>query len=733
MNVRAVELKPLFWKPRLDAFGLTALVVLLAAFVSASYFPGIEYDPDRFYHFAVSRIYAAGGFPATLPQAEDIGWGQAFAEKEYLFHVLSGFAWRLGGESGVIVFYRILFALLVTSLGYTLARAAKKPWLLPVASAVIVVCCAQFASRMNMLRPHVFAILLMTWQLMAWRSQRWKLAAILGALYVLAYHAFYIPLTISGIFIVCWWLAGRDVSRPLAWTILSIAAGIVVNPAFPQNIATGVMVLQIATQRTEAIPEYFFGQELHLLNSTQLLIHHGFVLFLPLALIFLFARNRTLDLRGLLGARDLREPEIVATLVTATAFSGLMFLTPRAFEIAVPAGIIAVATLAGRRESTGFRLVTVFLVAFAMFHIKGSVDRIQAAARLNKGVPAASESIRSALSVIPENQSLKVFNWSWWVSPFILYHRPDLKFIDLLDPTFLQKKSPEMSRLRLAVFEDRESDPWYVVRNVFHADYVMIPPSITGRWTTDPHFSLVKNMDAATDAGRDAVADQYAFSTFKVAKDRIGRFVSRGRTGTGVVNLPFEKVLEGTIHREDIALQGGYPKIESKDTPEAPELVFIDTFKSYASGQNDGKTKSTEIDPLRQSLCTRVLVDPAEIQRVVMAAGRVDYLGIGGGSWTGAWVNGRGVYQAENPFAPKLVDMLIDLRSLDMASIQSIEAVACTKPTSNRAGLAISLWSHADLTSHCGQIRDARQNREWLMTGNEHRECLGAPILAKSP
>lgn len=464
------------------------------------------------------------------------------------------------------------------------------------------------------------------------------------------------------------------------------------------------------------------------MNSAQLLAQHGYMLFLPLALTLLFLLSQDLRFSEVIKKRNLPEPALVATLFISILFSLLIFLTPRAFEIALPAGVIAVAAMASRKPFTGRRFILIFLVTFTVFHLKDSLVRMDTASKGNKTVAPASESMRSALSVIPADGSIKVFNWSWWISPFILYHRPDLRFIDLLDPTFLQRTNPEMSRLRLAIFEDRESDPWFVVRHVFHADYVIIPTSLTGTWAMDPHFSAIETPPP--------VDSQYGFSIFKVAKDRIGRFVTRGRVGVDAINLPYARVLNGLVQPDQVSLDQvlldqDYPKIDP-GSPSAlvmPEMVFVDTFSSYGAKSNPSRKRNLkDLDPLKQSLCTRVVVDREEIRRISREAGHIDYLGIAGGSWFGVWINGTPVYQTVNPYAPKLVDSLIDLQSIKIKTIKSIEALACTSLTTNRAGLAISLWSKEDLKERCRTSFDSPSTSVWLVPGDDQKECFGSRI-----
>ena len=56
-------------------------------------------DPDRYYHLGLAAITAEHGLPATLPQVEDLGWGNYFPDKEFLFHALTGA--RATGDVGM--------------------------------------------------------------------------------------------------------------------------------------------------------------------------------------------------------------------------------------------------------------------------------------------------------------------------------------------------------------------------------------------------------------------------------------------------------------------------------------------------------------------------------------------------------------------------------------------------------------------------------------------------------
>jgi len=79
----------------------------------------------------------------------------------------------------------------------------------------------------------------------------------------------------------------------------------------------------------------------------------------------------------------------------------------------------------------------------------------------------------AAIDAIPPTPvGAKVFNCAWASSPFLLYRRPDLRFVDILDPSFLWLRAPALSDLRATLRSGRVPDPWATLRESFRADYV---------------------------------------------------------------------------------------------------------------------------------------------------------------------------------------------------------------------------------------------------------------------
>jgi len=82
-----------------------------------------------------------------------------------------------------------------------------------------------------------------------------------------------------------------------------------------------------------------------------------------------------------------------------------------------------------------------------------------------------------------------VFNCAWASPPYILYRRPDLRFVDILDPSFLWSSSRELFDLRTQIRTGRTADPYDLLRTLFRADYVFCSdPALFGQLQRDPRF-----------------------------------------------------------------------------------------------------------------------------------------------------------------------------------------------------------------------------------------------------
>lgn len=208
----------------------------IAVLVGLGYITKLEVaksDPDRYYHLRLSQISADEGLQSTLPQAEDLGWGDKFPDKEFLFHILTSATHFVGGEKLLSHLPFFLQFLIFVCLFLACRR------FLSTKEALLLILFAiagnyWFSLRMSMLRPHVLAILVFCLLLYACMFSRSRyVAPLLCFLYALAYHAIYVPLVGIGCFaLVHFW--NRDFSwlKTLAYAVLALIAGTILSPYF---------------------------------------------------------------------------------------------------------------------------------------------------------------------------------------------------------------------------------------------------------------------------------------------------------------------------------------------------------------------------------------------------------------------------------------------------------------------------------------------------------------------
>jgi hypothetical protein len=100
----------------------------------------------------------------------------------------------------------------------------------------------------------------------------------------------------------------------------------------------------------------------------------------------------------------------------------------------------------------------------------------------------------NAIAAIPARPTgAKVFNCDWSDSPYLLYFRPNMRFVDVLDPALLWKASQRRYILRRALLLGRFPDPASVLRAEFHADYVLCDePNLDTQMAADRgHFEAI--------------------------------------------------------------------------------------------------------------------------------------------------------------------------------------------------------------------------------------------------
>lgn len=439
------------------------------------------YDPDRYYHLAISRMTAEEGLLRRLPQVEDLGWGRAFPEKEFLFHAVTSLAYRLGGERASAAIAPVLgFVFLITLL--LILRPLAPPAWVAYAVAFPVLLAPSFLVRMMILRPHVLAVTCFLWAFHGLATRRSLVTFAACAAYALAYHAFYVPLALCALGAAVHWPAerqGRRVWRsPEVAGLLGLLAGTFTNPYFPANLSMGWLTLRVALSFA-ARPD--IGQELRPLPVAEFVLSYWFHL-LVVGAGAVCLRRAWADRRR----ERVQVRRLALALVGCGAFWALAARSPRASEYAIPLTAVLAAHLYPEvppRGRTGFAVAAV-LAGLLM------VPRAWPVYSQSVPFPNRVTDAFAAIDTIPlAPVGAKVLNCAFASSPFLLYRRPDLRFVDILDPTLLWVAAPELSDLRTALRAGRVPDPYPVVQGSFRASYVFCSdPALYARLMQDARF-----------------------------------------------------------------------------------------------------------------------------------------------------------------------------------------------------------------------------------------------------
>jgi hypothetical protein len=440
--------------------GGAAVALVFAAYYWLFVFPPRllgAHDPDRYYHLALARLVARDGLVRTLPQVEDLGWGRYFPDKEYLFHLLAGAADRLGGPDAVPWLVPLLGVAIAVLLYVELSRRIR-PAHAALVATLVPLGTAAFMFRMTLLRPHLLAMLCFCALLAAILRGRPRLVAVAAALFALSYHGFYI---VGFVAAVAWLLRDRPGFRGLhlwAWCLGGLVLGIVLNPYFPSNVSMGLLTLKLALG-VDALPGVDPGREMAALPWKRLLLSYG---FLPAAIVAAVVAVRV------------RRPvagEATAQFWFRVLVSGGFWLlgvrTPRAMEYAIPAGVLMVGYAAWVLDWRGWLpLVAALLVA-----TQGYVAWLQHGENWRYATRGGYEDTAALLAHVPPGS--KVFNCDWAAGGYILHARPDLRFVDALDPTLLRDADPGKFVVRQGLLAGAYPDPRAPLRKVFRADYVL--------------------------------------------------------------------------------------------------------------------------------------------------------------------------------------------------------------------------------------------------------------------
>lgn len=651
-------------------------------------------DPDRFYHIAISKITYENGLIRSLPQAEDIGWGAYFPDKEFLFHQMTTLGYRLFGEKGVVFIPAFVGSLILAVLFFMCRSVAPKTaWIVaPLLIVSLLIFSQNYFIRLHLVRPHLLGILF-TLLIAFGVVKKNRLTVFLSSLFFsLSYHAIYVPLAV----ILCslFVLEKTEFKKILIAGVLGLFVGILINPYFPSNLVMMWVHFKIALIMTHIQP-IRFGAELIPLRSDQLVI--GFIgLFVILGVSFLIQL-----------LKPIQDKKFYYFFVMTFLFTGLMTLSPRAKEYAVPFAVVLFCILFEAVNQFKTRLIKFTLVIVLVgLSIKSSLE-VKKLSDVKKSQESIPELISSTILDIPEKNS-KIFQCNWHDGSYILYKRPDLKFIDLLDPSFLLIQNEDKYQLRESFLNLEVIHPRKLMSEVFHAKYVLCDFSdVNDRLEFDPDFIRVfpkeynpnhKNEYRLYEVRQEEIP--HYLKKFKIS------YLKKQKKTSSLIRMPIDQsVLTDSEFIDFHKLEKNLPKESKEDDQEESCFLIVPQLQP----QNDELTRKHSIK----------------------------FLAFQGGPEVQFRLNQKPFFYAHNLYNNNFSGQYLFEFPNPFQSQDYLEIKVCGKKSDLVFGGRVSLWSMEELDKLC-QLKNyekvevtKRNYLSWNQLGSAFNSCLGKYVLFK--
>ncbi len=634
-------------------------------------------DPDTFIYLALARETATHGPLLKLPQAEDLGWGKSFGDRYLIFNLLNGLFFKMAGEVGVDVSLYLMSLSVLVVLYIGLSRFLFSPWAALIAGSAFLN--SNFATRIFLYRPHVWAMACFSGLVVSLLYRSPPAALLFAAFFGWGYPLVLMPLAVLffayGIFV--FQRKDSQMRKVCVWGTLGLLGSLLIHPSFPKNVEWASRVNFIALNEIhlvasempiESVPEradIFFERYAFFI----LIIFGG----------FLFESYQTRSWRSHQERQDFFLLGLLSSFLwIVSAFQ------PRGTEYAIPCTLLFLGICLYRLEGlfstkrilVGFGCLAILGNWFSLVNFYGKGAKFN----LNPEVPLAS------MDAIPaEANGKKVFNCEWETGAFLLYRRPDVRFVDLWEPALLAKISPSLFKER-SLLKTGKLLPFPVIHDSFKADYVVcLNPYLVNRLDKDPFFTRIYPPP--------------------------GDSLSRNKLGQSAVYKVEPTVKEKFIWEYNITPVPHKRSSETRTvlTTKSPFVNLI-PFNENSTQGSDG--------------CFILRPTEVEIQRLVGS----HWLTIGGGPEIEVWWNEIPLYAGRDPdgeldYLRAWVPLPRQLQAKDRLRFR-----VCSKLSDSYHGAAFSLWKKNELDKFCAARNlpgPAPAKAKWAYSSDPVESCLG--------
>lgn len=443
-----------------DRFGLPFVVriaVLTAAF--AALFALIQYTIptliafDGYFHIKFSYLLGEKGFIRELPWLQHTIHRESFRDHHLLFHYLlipftSGDL-NQGGKLAAVIFAVIMgmsIYILLERSGVALA------FFFAIAA---VLSSGSFLFRMSLLRVQSLSLALIMLMFLFCMQRKYLLIYLTSLIFVWLYDAFPLLLILSGAFIASEWLIEKKINlRLLAFTVLGISTGMILNPYFPGNVISLFYNISRTIFHSEDVRlglEWAPYDAWFLLKSSlpAFIIFSLTVLFLPFA-----GRLKTEEYTAIF-------LNILFLVLTMKARRFIEYWPVFAF---LSAGFVI-----GRRVPRKHLFILLLLMTplFSM-NIRDVMSEIR-----NSINPKMYEG--SAKWLIENSEPFEiVFNADWDDFPFLFFYNHKNYYILGLDPMYMYTHDKKKYRLYQAITKGNVDKPGKIIGDEFGARFIFI-------------------------------------------------------------------------------------------------------------------------------------------------------------------------------------------------------------------------------------------------------------------
>jgi len=434
--------------------------------------PGIVGN-DGYYHIKMAQMIRQEGLkptfdalPYTILNAAD------YYDHHLLFHLLlvpfaaadpaadGGAALTQGAKLATV----LLPALAVVAV-WGLLRGQRVPYAAAWALGLFAVSEA-FLYRMSMARAQSGAVIILALAVHWLLTGRHKWLAPLGFVFVWFYNAFPLLLVVAGVYVVAVFLLERRVAwAALAYPLLGIALGVVVNPYFPENVVfiAGHLLPKVGES---AVP---VGNEWSPYESWTLVQNSGAALAaVLLGTLALGWREERIDLASLVG-------------LGLVGVFGLMLFRSRRFVEYFPVFALAFLALASAPLVRGWlaqatekrpwrRLAPVVAALILAALLTLTVRDARALVADAKPADLYAEATLWLREEAPPGSLVFQTDWDDFTRQF--FYAPHLRYINGLDPTFMQLHNEVLYNEWVDITRGRRNLPGATIRDRFNAAYV---------------------------------------------------------------------------------------------------------------------------------------------------------------------------------------------------------------------------------------------------------------------